>query len=187
MYRDLHKSGNAHQNEMQLLDVVRSLYQYNVWANHRILVETSKLTLEQFLAPAGSSYASIRDIMVHTMGAEWIWLSRWKGISPSAMFEAIDFPNLRSIQLRWETIEDESQQFINHLNPLQLVEVVSYVNTRNETWAYPLWQQMIHQVNHATQHRSECAVILTHFGCSPGDLDYLVYQDEQNYRRAEME
>jgi uncharacterized damage-inducible protein DinB len=46
---------------------------------------------------------------------------------------------------------------------------------------------MIHQVNHATQHRSECAAILTHFGCSPGDLDYLVYQDMQNYGRAEME
>jgi uncharacterized damage-inducible protein DinB len=187
MYHDLHKSGNAYQDEMQLLDVIRSLYQYNVWANHRILVESSKLTLEQFLAPAGLSYPSIRDIMVHTMGAEWIWLSRWKGTSPSAMFEAIDFPNLLSIQMRWEPIELETQQFIGQLNPLQLGEVVSYVNTRNETWAYPLWQQMIHQVNHATQHRSECAVILSHFSFSPGDLDFLVYQDELNSGSKEME
>ena len=160
-----------------LLDVIRSLYRYNAWANHRILIATSELTPEQFLAQAGSSYSSIRDILIHTMSAEWIWLSRWKGTSPNAMLEAVDFPKPGSIQTHWKTIEVESQQFIDQLNALQLSEIVSYVNTKGERWAYPLWQQMIHQVNHATQHRSEVAVILTHFGYSPGDLDYLVYQD----------
>jgi uncharacterized damage-inducible protein DinB len=161
-----------------LLDVIRSLYQYNVWANHRVLLAASELTPEQFLAQAGSSYPSIRDTLIHTMSAEWIWLSRWKGTSPSAMFDVTDFPKLQSIQTRWETIEVETQLFIDQLNPLQLGKVVSYVNTRGEKWSYPLWQQMIHQVNHATQHRSEVAVMLSDFGCSPGDLDYLVYQDE---------
>lgn len=161
-----------------LLDVIRSLYQYNAWANHRILIAASGVIAEQFLAPAGSSYPSVRDALVHIMSGQWIWLSRWKGSSPSAMLEATDFPKLQSIQTRWETIEVETQQFIDQLNPFQPGEIVSYVNTRGEKWAYPLWQQMIHQVNHATQHRSEVALMLTLFNCSPGDLDYLVYQDE---------
>jgi uncharacterized damage-inducible protein DinB len=160
-----------------LLDIIRSLYQYNVWANHRVLLAASELTPEQFLAPVGASYSSVRDTFVHTMSAEWIWLSRWKGTSPSAMFEVTDFPELNSIQTRWETIEVETQLFIDQLNPLQFGEVVSYLNTRGEKWSYPLWQQMIQQVNHATQHRSEVAAMLTLFGSSPGDLDYLVYQD----------
>ena len=42
-----------------------------------------------------------------------------------------------------------------------LARVVSYVNFQGETWAYPLWQQLLHQVNHATQHRSEAALLLT--------------------------
>lgn len=161
-----------------LLDVIRSLCQYNVWANHRILKATSQLTPEQFLAPAGASYLSVRDTLVHTMSGEWIWLSRWQGTSPNAMFEPADFPNLQSIRARWDEVEAGTRQFIDQLIPSALCEVVEYVNTRNEKWAYPLWQQMFHQVNHATQHRSEVAAILTHFGHSPGDLDYLIYLDE---------
>jgi uncharacterized damage-inducible protein DinB len=112
------------------------------------------------------------------MSAEWIWLSRWKGTSPDSMLDPTDFPNLKSIQTRWEVVEAETRQFTERLDPSQLDKVVSYINTRGEKWAYPLWQQMLHQVNHATQHRSEVAAILTYFGKSPGDLDYLVYQDE---------
>jgi uncharacterized damage-inducible protein DinB len=35
----------------------------------------------------------------------------------------------------------------------------------------------IHQVNHATQHRSEAAVMLTTLECSPGFLDLLYFVD----------
>lgn len=161
-----------------LLDVVRSLYQYSEWANHRILGAASSLTPEQFLASPGASTPSVRDTLVHIMSAEWIWVSRWKGTSPRAMLEPTEFPDLRSIQARWITVEAATQQFIDQLNPSRLAGVVSYLNTRREKWAYPLWQQMVHQVNHATQHRSEVAAMLTSFGNSPGDLDYLVYLDE---------
>lgn len=58
-----------------------------------------------------------------------------------------------------------------------LARVVAYLNIEGERWAYPLWQQMLHQVNHATQHRSEAAMLLTPFGQSPGWLDVLYYLD----------
>ena len=69
--------------------------------------------------------------------------------------------------------------FVAGLTEDDLEKVVAYVNVQGETWAYPLWQQLLHQVNHATQHRSEAAAALTRFRHSPGWLDVLVYLDEQ--------
>jgi uncharacterized damage-inducible protein DinB len=99
------------------------------------------------------------------------------------MLDATDFPGLPSIQARWTAIETDAQHFIDQLNPSQLTDIVSYVNTKGKKWAYPLWQLMIHQVNHATQHRSEVAAMLTFLGYSPGDLDYLVFQDALHHSK----
>jgi len=45
-----------------------------------------------------------------------------------------------------------------------------------------LWQQVVHQVNHATYHRGEVAATLTQLGQSPGDLDLLIFIDETEPR-----
>jgi uncharacterized damage-inducible protein DinB len=174
----VHSFPNNFSKEIRmLLDAIRSLYQYSRWANHRILETSSSLASVQFLAPEGASYPSIHETLVHTMSAEWIWLSRWRGTSPTAMLRAADYPDLAAIQTRWSEIETEMQQFVEQLHSGRLIEEITYTNTRGVQWTYPLWQMMLHQVNHATQHRSEVAAILTRFGCSPGDLDYLVYMD----------
>jgi uncharacterized damage-inducible protein DinB len=39
----------------------------------------------------------------------------------------------------------------------------------------PVWELLVHFANHATQHRSEAAILLTLYGHSPGDLDYFLY------------
>jgi uncharacterized damage-inducible protein DinB len=153
------------------------LYLYNTWANTRILDTATQLGAEQFLASGGTSYDSLRDTLAHTMSGQWIFLERWRGRSPRAMLNATDFPDVASVRRRWDEIERETQAFVAELSDAQLVQDVEYTNTEGQRWTYPLWQQMIHQVNHATQHRSEAAVMLTQFGHSPGWLDFLYYID----------
>jgi uncharacterized damage-inducible protein DinB len=42
----------------------------------------------------------------------------------------------------------------------------------------PVWQMLVHVVNHGTQHRAEVAALLTAEGRSPGELDLINYADE---------
>ena len=64
---------------------LRELFEYNGWANERILDVVTPLGADEFKRDMRSSYPSIRDTLVHTLSAEWVWLSRWQGVSPSAM------------------------------------------------------------------------------------------------------
>ena len=164
-------------------DLVRTLYRYSEWATARILDAATRLSPEQLAAPSGASYSSVRETLVHIMGAQWLWLSRWNGTSPTAMLDARQFPGLESIRARWEQIEHDTRRFVTNLTDTDLARVVEYRNTRGERWAYPLWQQVVHQVNHATQHRGEIAAALTQLGHSPGDLDLLIFIDQTEARR----
>jgi uncharacterized damage-inducible protein DinB len=156
-------------------DYIRTLYDYNAWANERILETTAQLSPDQFLRQARTSFDSVRDTLVHTLSAHWIWLSRWQGVSPRAMFNPGDYPTLESIRSRWTQIERETHAFVADLDDRKLDSIIEYIRTEGLPSAYPLWQLMVHQVNHATQHRSEVAALLTQFGHSPGDLDLIVY------------
>lgn len=158
-------------------ELVRTLYEYNDWANQQIVSAAARLDAEQFLVKIGASFDSVRDTLVHTMAAQWLYLERWQGRSPRAMPEGREFPDLASIRARWIDIERDTKVFVASLDDAALAHVIAYTNTDGQRWAYPLWQQMVHQVNHATQHRSEAAVMLTQLGFSPGWLDFLYFMD----------
>ena len=159
-------------------ELLSTMYAYNDWANARILDTAARLDPDQYRADHGASFGSVHDTLVHIMGAQWLWLSRWQGTSPRALPSPDAFADLPAVRRRWAEIDADTRAFVAGLTrPEQLDRVVEYVNTEGQRWAYPLWQQMVHQVNHGTQHRSEVAMILTRCGHSPGWLDFLYYMD----------
>ena len=85
-------------------EAIRSLYRYNAWANARILDTAERLD--------GARFASVRDTLVHTMSAQWLWLERWNGRSPRTVIEAPGFPDVASIRARWAGIELGTQAFV---------------------------------------------------------------------------
>jgi uncharacterized damage-inducible protein DinB len=109
------------------------------------------------------------------MNGQWVWLSRWQGNSPTTMFDSTDFPDVAALRSQWFEVEQETQQFLSGLKPADLDNVIAYTSTEGRPFAFPLWQLLLHQVNHATQHRSEVAMQLSSFGFSPGWLDLVKY------------
>ena len=154
---------------------LRTLYDYSRWANERVIAAASELTTEQLTAPSDTGYGSLRYILMHTMGTQWLWLARWQGESPRVHLDLAAFPDLASIRTRWAAVERATGAFIAGLGQDQLEGTTAYATTWGDPRTHPLWQLMLHQANHATQHRSEAAYLLTQRGCSPGDLDLLRY------------
>jgi uncharacterized damage-inducible protein DinB len=156
-------------------DEILTLYQYNAWANERILDTASQVNQEQFLALTSFSYSSLRATLVHTLFAEWIWRRRWEGHSPTEWMKPEDFPTFRSLQEYWKTEEKSLMAFVGNISEDTLGSTIYYQTMGGKHYQNKLWHLMVHLVNHGTQHRSEAAAMLTDFGNSPGDLDMIIY------------
>ncbi len=153
--------------------------EYNRWANARILQATSALTNEQFLKDMKSSYRSIRDTLTHILDSEFIWLTRWKGLSIRTIIEPAEIPDIDALKQRWASIEMDQTNFVSKLSDEALQEVIAYENRAGETWEYALWQMIHHQVNHSTYHRGQIVTMLRQLGANGVSLDFLVFLDER--------
>lgn len=162
---------------MVSLDTLRELYDYNYWARDRQLEACSRLTQEQFAGPMGNSFSSLRDTLVHLLGAEWVWLERWRGRSPRSLIAVEEVPTLAAIRERWQQVEQEVRGFLSTLSQDALARPITYVNLRGETWTYPLRQTLFHLVNHQSYHRGQVTTLLRQLGGTPAPVDFLVYFD----------
>ena len=160
------------------IDAIRELYDYNHWANQRVLSAMTPLTDDMFTRNMGNSFVSLRDTLAHILGAEWIWLERWLGRSPNALLSASDFPTLQALQRRWAAVRLNQNQYIQTLVPDRLNDDVSYTNTRGERYSYALWRQMLHVINHSSYHRGQVTTLLRQMGAEPVGTDLLVYYDQ---------
>src|SRR5437588_361327 len=94
-----------HREEDGMLEYINMIYDYNYWGNQRILETCEQLSQTELDAPTKNGYASLRVTLVHALSANWLWLSRWQGVSPTAQLDARDFPMLAAIRARWQEEE----------------------------------------------------------------------------------
>src|SRR5215213_10697842 len=109
-----------------MLDAIRNLYAYSDWANARILETAEQLTLAQYTTPSDGC-DSIRDTLVHTASAQWLWLERWRGTSPRELWDPAEFPDIAALRARWLEVEEATAAYIAGLRESDLARVVSYV------------------------------------------------------------
>jgi uncharacterized damage-inducible protein DinB len=157
------------------LDMIRAIYEYVRWADDRAIGAAEKLAPEAFTRPLGSSFASVRDTLVHAVSAEWIWLSRWTGTSPAAMWDPKDFPDAASLRRRWEEVQRDLAAFVARQTPETLRADCSYRNLKGQPMAYPLWKLMLHMPNHSTYHRGQVTTLLRQLGAEPVATDFVLW------------
>ncbi len=159
------------------LDAFKELFDYAWWARDRQLEACAPLTQEQFLRPLGGSFSCLRDTFAHSLGAEWIWLERWRGRPPKALPAPAEFPTLESIRGRWKSVEEDMKGYLAGLDVETLGRAITCTGTRGNTWKQPLWRFMMHLLNHQSYHRGQVTNYLRQSGIKPPSVDYLAALD----------
>jgi uncharacterized damage-inducible protein DinB len=159
---------------------ILTLYDYNYWANARVLHAAARVMPEQFVVAAPVSHGSLRGALVHIFGAEVVWRLRCQeGISPPAMPAESEFPTLEPLVQSWQVEEKAMRAYLDSLPEADFERRVRYQTTTGVPYENILWHLLVHLVNHGTQFRAEASVVLTGYGHSPGDLDMILYFREQ--------
>lgn len=155
------------------------LYEYNAWADRRALEASKALSKEQFSKPLGSSFPSVRDTLGHICGVEWLWLERFQGRSPSAIPDAQEFDDIAGLAARWSNLEPALLNFVRGLRESDLDRVMEYKTMKFGTYRNPLWQSMLHLVNHGTYHRGQITTLLRQLGAQPILTDLMHFYRER--------
>src|SRR5688572_33460691 len=101
-------------------DVAR-LLEYTVWANHRLMRAAATLSLDDFKRDVlQASHGGVRGTLAHIMGTEWLWLERWKGVSPPRMFDEGEFADVVVLRDRWTVIEEHRAESLAALREAAL-------------------------------------------------------------------
>jgi len=157
-------------------DEIRTLFDYNYWANGKILTAAAGMGAEELSAPASLSHGSLLATLVHTLAVEWMWRTRCeKGDSPPRYIPPERFLGVESVRVAWAEEEKATRAFLGALTDGRLNEPVRYASRRGEGREAVLWQVLVHVVNHGTHHRAEAGLRLAELGRPPGDLDFLLY------------
>ena len=151
---------------------LRERFDYNDWANARILAAAERITAEQFVAPARFPGGSLRGCLLQVVNARRCHLAGWQGGATLAALQAGDCPDVAALRTLWAREGASLRAFLDTLTDADLDRPRSLTFTREGILATaPLWKMVVHNANHATQHRSDAAQMLTDLGHSPGDLD----------------
>lgn len=150
-------------------DEIRTLYAYDRWATRRILALLPGLDPEVWSRTNVVDERGLGGILVHQLGAMQRWRHGFMEDGQQPRPERAPLPSAEELIAMYEAEWREFDAWLPTLTD-------SFVNHVEE--GVPVWQMLVHVVNHGTQHRSEAAALLTGEGRSPGDLDLIEFADE---------
>ena len=161
---------------------LRRLLDYTVWANRRVVRAAATLTPDEFRRDLGSSHGGVRGTLAHMLWAEWLWLERFKGVSPTTRMDESEFKDVVALRERWKALERHRESWLSALPPSGAGETVRYRTTEGKSHAAPLWQLVQHVTNHASYHRGQVVTLLRLLGARPAATDMVAWDRERESR-----
>lgn len=156
-------------------DEIRFLFAYDRWATRRVLVQLDGVDDTVWGRTNVVDERGLGGILVHHLGASQRWRIAFEtqGEEEGPEPEREPLPTITELRERWEEEWSAVDAWLSTISD----EFVGYAFE-----GVPVWQMLVHVVNHGTQHRAEAAALLTAEGMSPGQLDLIDYAEERAAR-----
>jgi uncharacterized damage-inducible protein DinB len=158
-------------------DTLRLHLDYHAWASGRLLDATGQITPDELTRDFKTSDKNVLETLTHVFAADSIWLARVRGESPTTFLAPEDrHPGVLSQQ--WPAIQQRWKEWAAPLSDQDVQAKISYRDMKGNPWEQPLWQILLHVVNHGTHHRGQVSGFLRAMGHNPPPLDLIAFYRE---------
>ncbi len=161
-------------------ETIQCLYDFHYWARDRLLSAIETLPETQYTQQMPGGWGSVADTLAHMVEAEEIWLTRLQGQSPTRLSGQEDMPTFAAMRQRWQLSKDHYQIYLNRADAVELARLCEYKDTKGNPFSNPVWQILLHVLNHATEHRAQISTMLASIGVSHPGLDMILFWRETN-------
>jgi uncharacterized damage-inducible protein DinB len=156
--------------------MLTTMFEYNDVTNTRILEGAAKLSDEQLDTASGYSQDTLRKTLWHTLIVEYGWRSQCQGVDVRQQPPPVEsIASVADFQRFQKEENERAHAYIAGLSEGDLAAPITLKRRDGSERALARWQILAHILYHSAQHRSEMAELLTHYGHSPGDLDFVFY------------
>jgi len=152
------------------------LFRHNAWANERLFDACEGLTDAQLDATVAGTFGSISDTLAHIAGAqERIAAALAETEQVKVSRERDPFPGVAALRDRIRTSSAALVELAGRAEDGATVTTM----WRGEDYTLPVWLLLVQAINHATEHRTQVAAILTQQGSEPPGMDGWTYHEDQ--------
>lgn len=155
---------------MNVKDVVQLQLDYAMWASARLVAALGELSEEELNRDFGTADRSVMGTLVHVFTADRIWLRRVTGADQQPAIEDKD-RTLRALREEWPLVLYDWKLWATKRTEEELSADLKYRDLAGREWTTPLWQVVLHVVNHGTHHRGQVVGFLRAMGKTPPPLD----------------
>ena len=156
------------------VDTLRTHIDYSAWASARMVEAAAKLPEAELRRDFATADKSVLGTLVHVFGADRVWLARVQGRQQGPFLSDADY-SMDVLRTDWPRIYAGWKEFAAPLTDGDVTQLRAYTDLKGNPWQTPLWQIVLHVVNHGTHHRGQAAGFLRSLGHAPPPLDLIAY------------
>jgi uncharacterized damage-inducible protein DinB len=154
---------------------LRRLFEYDAWANSRLLDAAEALGDDAWTRAIESSFSSLRGTFAHIAGAEFVWLQRWMGEQNALVPSWYDDPSAVTLREVFDALHLQRREFLGGLSDKDLERPLEYNNIKGEACRFALGDALYQVVNHSTYRRGQAVTQLRQLGATPPATDFLIF------------
>lgn len=159
------------------VEVLRTHLEYTAWASRRLVDAASELTPEELTRDFRTGDRTVLGTLVHIYAGDRVWLYRVAGGENPGFTHDSDY-RLEVLQNEWPALHRRWLEWVSTLTPEQIAAPLTYRDMKGNQWTQPMWQLILHVVNHGTLHRGQVSGFLRSMGRTPPGTDIIFFYRE---------